>query len=252
MANPFVLSGTAAADRTLLIEVGLGLLLLLGGWLARRRRIGAHRALQTTIVVANLVLIFMVMVPSFTAQGVLSHAIAHPGRLYFTGALIHAVVGTIAVLLAVYVVLAAGTPFLPERFRFQNYRLWMRAALLTWWLALALGWTTYRVWYRPGADGAVAPAAASDVPDAPVVDLVDFKFLPDHLKIAAGTTVTWINKAGIHSVKSEQEPFESEPLATGQRYQHRFARAGKFLVYCPMHGEDTMAETIEVVAPSPP
>jgi hypothetical protein len=55
--------------------------------------------------------------------------------------------GCIAELLGLYIVLAAGTKILPESLRFVRYKPWMRTALVIWWLALMLGFTTYARWY---------------------------------------------------------------------------------------------------------
>jgi uncharacterized membrane protein YozB (DUF420 family) len=52
-------------------------------------------------------------------------------------------VGSVALLLGIYVVLVAGTPLLPRRFRFSNYKLWMRSLIAIWWVALLLGVLTY-------------------------------------------------------------------------------------------------------------
>jgi hypothetical protein len=43
--------------------------------------------------------------------------------------------------------LAAGTNILPQRFRFTRYKLWMRSAVVLWWLVLLLGLATYGRWY---------------------------------------------------------------------------------------------------------
>ena len=49
----------------------------------------------------------------------------------------------------VYVALAAGTNFLPQRLRLANYKVWMRSVLILWWLALLLALATYIRWYVP-------------------------------------------------------------------------------------------------------
>jgi uncharacterized membrane protein YozB (DUF420 family) len=59
----------------------------------------------------------------------------------------HAIMGCIAELLGVYIILVAGTKILPESLCFVRYKLWMRIALVIWWLALLLGLTTYARWY---------------------------------------------------------------------------------------------------------
>jgi uncharacterized membrane protein YozB (DUF420 family) len=61
----------------------------------------------------------------------------------------HAMIGTIAEIAGLYVLLSAGTQLLPQRFRLNNYKLWMRGTLALWWLSLLSGSTTYAIWYAP-------------------------------------------------------------------------------------------------------
>jgi uncharacterized membrane protein YozB (DUF420 family) len=60
---------------------------------------------------------------------------------------IHAGLGAAALLLSLYIVLAAATPLLPARPRLGRYKPWMRSAFALWWLALLFGVATYVVWY---------------------------------------------------------------------------------------------------------
>jgi plastocyanin len=249
MTNLLHLGGTDAANWNLLLQIALGIALVVGTLLARRKHFGAHRAVQTTAVIVNLVLVVVVMVPSFLAQHVLRHALAKPGRPYFAVAMAHGLVGTAATLLSLYVVLSAGTALLPAKLRIQSYKAWMRTTLVLWLVALALGLATFHIWYGGAASATAAePEPAAAPPPTAIVRMVDFKYEPETLTVPAGTTVTWVDEVGIHSVRSETEKFESDPLAVGQRYQHRFDRPGRYSVYCTLHGKDTMAGTIEVVA----
>jgi hypothetical protein len=72
---------------------------------------------------------------------------ARLARPYYAVATGHATIGCIAELLGVYIILAAGTKILPVSLRFVRYKLWMRIALVIWWLALFLGLATYARWY---------------------------------------------------------------------------------------------------------
>jgi plastocyanin/uncharacterized membrane protein YozB (DUF420 family) len=248
------LRGTPAANWNLLLQVAMGAALLAGMGLARRRQFGWHRACQTTVVLLEVVLIAWVMAPSFHDQGVLSHALAHPRNTYYLVALVHAVLGIAGAGLGLYVVLSAGTPLLPATLRLRNFKLWMRTTLAIWLVALGLGLATFRVWYPPvtPAPAATLHAATTPSPAPPaanqevVVTLTNFKFTPDKVTVAAGATVTWLDDTGRHSVRCDEEAFQSEPLVSGQRFAHRFDRPGTYQVYCGVHGRNVMAGTVAV------
>ncbi len=141
--------GTAAsrmADVTLTIELGMGLVLVLGAMLARKRHYRAHAWCQTAVVLLNLAVIAGYMAPGFRHQ-VVAALPAGIGDPHYLLAAAHGAAGTIAELFAVYILLAAGTDLLPVRMRFVNYKPWMRSALALWWLALLLGMATYLFWY---------------------------------------------------------------------------------------------------------
>ena len=137
-----------AADAVLLLEIGMGVGLLLGAWLARTKRFRQHGWCQSIIVLLNLALIGLTMAPSFREQ-VLPRIPAKLSKLYFALATAHATLGSITELAALYVVLAAGTRLLPMRLRIVRYKLWMRTVLALWWVVLLLGFATYARWYVP-------------------------------------------------------------------------------------------------------
>ena len=126
----------------------MGAGLLAGAWLARAKRYRQHAWCQSTIVLLNLAIIGLTMAPSFRMQ-VLPRIPAKLSRPYFALATAHATLGSIAELVALYILLAAGTRLLPERLRISRYKLWMRAVLVLWWLVLFLGLATYARWYVP-------------------------------------------------------------------------------------------------------
>ena len=143
--------GTAApryADVVVLLEIGMGVALLVGAVLARMRRFRLHAWCQSVIVLLNLVVIVLMMVPSF-------HVHVSPkiplklGKAYYALATAHGALGTVTEIAGLYILLAAGTNVLPHNFRVTEYKLWMRSLLVLWWLVLLLGLATYARWYVP-------------------------------------------------------------------------------------------------------
>jgi hypothetical protein len=145
------LFGTAAplaADLVLLLEIGMGVGLLAGAWLARTGRFRLHAWCQSVIVIFNMVLIALVMIPSFRIQ-VLPRIPLKLGKANVALATLHATLGSGAEILALYILLAAGTRLLPEKLCITQYKAWMRSVLVLWWLVLLLGFATYARWYVP-------------------------------------------------------------------------------------------------------
>ena len=136
------------ANLTLLLEIAMGVGLLIGAFLARRRRFRQHAWCQSVIVLLNLAVIVLVMIPSFRLQ-VIPKVPLKLGKSYYALATAHATLGTITEIAGLYVLLAAGTGVLPERFRITKYKRWMRAVLVLWWVVLLLGFATYARWYFP-------------------------------------------------------------------------------------------------------
>lgn len=124
----------------------MGLALLVGAILARHGQYRLHHYWQSFIVLLNLLLIAAIMLPSFD-RNVLPQLPSSLRTPYYTIVVVHAALGLIVQLLALYVVLAAGTNLLPGRWRFTRFKPWMRTTLALWWLVLLLGAATYYVWY---------------------------------------------------------------------------------------------------------
>lgn len=216
----------------LLVQCGLATILLFGAVLARRQSFRAHGWVQSTVVVVNLAAILGFMLPSFSRQ------LAPQWRIALNGGgdwivLAHAVVGATAELLAIYVVLVAGSSLIPERYRFSRYKPWMRTTLALWLMALLLGFVTYHISY---AQTAPPPAAGQDSQKV-VVTIDNFKFDPQEVKVKAGTAVVWTNSRGRHTVMSEDGSFDSGTLTAGQSYEHKFEKPGVYPYYCMFHGE---------------
>lgn len=136
------------ANVTLLMEVAMGIALSVGAWLARRQRYRLHACCQSFVVLLNLAVISAAMIPSFHRQ-VLPRIPARLGRAFYALATVHAITASVAQAAAVYVLLAAGTTWLPSRWRLKNFKTGMRTALTLWWIALLLGVATYVRWYIP-------------------------------------------------------------------------------------------------------
>jgi uncharacterized membrane protein YozB (DUF420 family) len=135
-------TSTFGGDLNLVLQLLLGALLLAGVVLVRRGGYRAHGACQTAGLAGALVLTVVWMAPAFheTHWDALRRGVMN--RVTLTVAA-HVIVGTLALLLGLWVVLVAGTSLVPARWRFTDYKRWMRPLLAVWWLALLLGVATY-------------------------------------------------------------------------------------------------------------
>ena len=141
--------GTGApfgADLNLVVQLIMGLALIAGVLLARQKRYTAHGICQTAVLLLNLLMIGLVMWPSFQQQvkPALSKVLH---KWYYEAATIHALLGIAAELLGLYIVIVAGTNVLPRRLRFKRWKLWMRTELVLWAIVLVSGVGTYCAWY---------------------------------------------------------------------------------------------------------
>ena len=108
----------------------------------------------------------------------------------------------------------------------------MRSMLPTIALALAL----------------VSPGLVAGDDDAKIVVIKDFKFVPQHITIRKGQTITWENreKRQFHSVwfeaLGEDEP--EDYLFSEDTYERTFPEAGKFPYRCGPHPEMTGSVTV--------
>ena len=241
---------TFTADLNLVIQLLMGAALLFGMRLARQRRFRAHARCQATVMVLNLVMIALIMVPSFRLQ-VAPRIRKTTSDLYYTFPAIHAALGTIAELLGLYVVLVAlGVKIVPRGLRFRNYRAWMRTTLVLWWLVIGLGVGTYVVWYMAETTTSAPPTQAAAVPTTtapapataavtspPVaISLKNFEFTPPEITVPVGTTVTWTDTGGRHTVWTEDGYLKSDTLLTGNTYQKTFDKPGVYEYFCDFHG----------------
>jgi len=126
----------------------MGIALLAGAVLARKKHFRLHAWCQSSVVLLNLGVIVIVMFPSFHAH-VAPKIPQRLGKAFYALATLHGAMGFVTEFLALYILLAAGTKLLPAKLRITNYKLWMRSVLLLWWLVLLLGFATYARWYVP-------------------------------------------------------------------------------------------------------
>ena len=79
-------------------------------------------------------------------------------------------------------------------------------------------------------DPTVPSATASQV------TIGNFRFAPDTLTVAPGTTVTWLNNDDVpHTVVSVEKQFQSPALDTGEHFSHTFAAPGHYAYFCSIH-----------------
>ena len=137
---------TFEADLNLTVQVVMGVALIGGSVLAKRKRYTAHGICQTTVLLLNLLMIGLVMWPSFQQQ-------VRPAlpkvfhKWYYAAATIHALLGVTAELLGLYIVIVAGTSALPRWLCFKDWKRWMRTELILWSIVVVTGAGTYYAWY---------------------------------------------------------------------------------------------------------
>jgi plastocyanin/uncharacterized membrane protein YozB (DUF420 family) len=245
---------TFRADFNLVVQITMGLALLTGMLLARRKQFRAHKYCQESVMLLNLLMIFLIMAPSFHKQV----EPQLPGGLresYYFVPYFHAVLGTVAEVLGVYIVLVAATKLVPGKLRFKRFKLWMRTELVLWWAVVLIGVGTYYVWYIKPAPNATAqpmiaqPASAEKLS----VKISNFQFEPKELTINAGTIVEWTDVGGRHTVEADDGSFTSDTLTAGGTFEHRFESPGVYRYYCTFHGDkhgQDMAGIITVTSPS--
>jgi plastocyanin/uncharacterized membrane protein YozB (DUF420 family) len=252
------------ASANLIAQLAMGAALLAGMWLARRKRFRAHGICQATVVILNLVPIFYYMLPVFR-RGVLPNVPSKLNDSYYAVSTSHAALGTVAELLGLYIILVAGTNLLPQALRFKKWKRWMRAELIIWWLVIGLGIGTYFVW-RGAEEQTVVPQAVSAqdtnalassapqpqaTPQTVTVQISNYSFEPQEMKIEAGATVIWQNNAGRHTVTADDGSFESVVLAPGEKFSRTFEREGRVSYYCSLHGAAGGKDMAGVVTVTP-
>ncbi|MGH2535125.1 MAG: plastocyanin/azurin family copper-binding protein [Thermomicrobiales bacterium] len=129
------------------INLVLQILLLIGLWigfvLARRGKIGGptgHANVQTTMVLANLVLIAGAMGTSFYSYVIEGGSTSDSVARWM---MVHGILGTIAEVTGIYLILRMRTKLIPKRLRVGNFKRYMRATLGLWTILVLLGVIIY-------------------------------------------------------------------------------------------------------------
>lgn len=87
-----------------------------------------------------------------------------------------------------------------------------------------------------------------------IVAMQDFVFIPDSVRIAAGTTITWVNcddPAGSaadvdHTSTANDGTWGSELFSPGETFSFKFDEAGVFPYHCIPHRALDMVGTVVV------
>ena len=92
--------------------------------------------------------------------------------------------------------------------------------------------------YRPPAECDLAGQPTPGATQA-YVAVRGFAFTPDTLRVAAGTTVTWVNceqpSIDAHTATATGAEWDSGYLQPGQKFARTFALAGRFSYACIPH-----------------
>jgi len=247
--NGFLGTGaTFRADLNLVLQILMGLALLAGGRLARRKNFRAHAVCQSAVMIFNLILIGMIMLPAFHRQ-VRPKIPSGLNDAYYLTAATHAGLGTLAELLGLYVVLVA-TKLLPGPLRFKNWKRWMKTTLALWWGTLLVGVGTYYCGYlRESKAPATAAVPQPASPDASrvTIKITNFSFDPKEITVQPGTTVEWINQTGKHSVVADEGNFDSDVLEPSGRFERKYDKPGTYPYHCALHGDKGGKEMSGVV-----
>ena len=80
----------------------------------------------------------------------------------------------------------------------------------------------------------------SPVAQEMAVKIDNFKFGPEDVTVAVGTTITWTNRDDIpHTVVSTTGVFKSKVLDTDEKFSFTFTKAGTYEYFCSVHPKMT-------------
>lgn len=82
----------------------------------------------------------------------------------------------------------------------------------------------------------IARAAEGKNAAAVSITIDNFSFTPKEVTVAAGTTITWVNRDDMpHTVVSPDKKFRSKALDTDDQFTFTFTDAGTYDYFCSVH-----------------
>ena len=139
----------ALSDAAAVIEVALAVVLVVGALVVRSGHVRLHRWMQSSVVLVNIPIVLYAMVPPYL-EYIYPHLLGGLGTAVVFVPTVMLVAGGAAEALGIFIILVAGTTWIPERYRFRRYRVWMRTELVLWWMVVVFGLTTYWLFFVRG------------------------------------------------------------------------------------------------------
>jgi hypothetical protein len=136
---------TLIATASLALQVAVFVLLIVGFYYKRKLKFRLHGTVMASAVGLHLIMILVVMIPSFVLAVVPEYIIPEPLMLISLAGLIHGVLGLITVGLGIYLVAAWGFKKNVQGC-FARKKI-MLAAISLWLVALLLGFLLYGLFY---------------------------------------------------------------------------------------------------------
>jgi hypothetical protein len=137
--------GNMAADLTLSLSLLVMLTFSIGYYLAVKGRYDTHKWVQTTGAILNVILVLWLMLLPYR-DFIIRDKGGPREDIFYMVTMLHAGVGLFAFVLGNFVVLR-GHKLVPQKLRFNNYKLFMRTAYGLYLATTLLGVWLYYVWY---------------------------------------------------------------------------------------------------------
>lgn len=97
----------------------------------------------------------------------------------------------------------------------------------------------------PASSGASEDEGTDSATSGDAVDIVDFSYKPENLKVSAGTTVTFTNSDKFaHTVTAKDKSFDSGNMDEGDTFEHTFDEPGTYDYFCSIHNSMTGSVTV--------